>query len=173
MSLSPCVYNRKNVCWQSHYMNMATSGCDVYLLLYFMSVPTQCALMHPCKQCPACLSTNIVLTAGYATHVVEKYTTHISLKSTDPEHQMSIPISWEKVSYIRVQNCGHHWMIVWRLQKRSHRSKHVWSLSATTNMNMNIKYWMWEYLVVAKGLDTWSRNHKTRTFDGRWDIPLQ
>ena len=25
--------------------------------------------MHPSKQCPACLSTNIVLTAGYATHV--------------------------------------------------------------------------------------------------------
>ena len=24
---------------------------------------------HPSKQCPACLSTNIVLTAGYATHV--------------------------------------------------------------------------------------------------------
>ena len=24
---------------------------------------------HPSKQCPACLSTNILLTAGYATHV--------------------------------------------------------------------------------------------------------
>ena len=40
MSFSPCVYNRKNVCCQSHYMNMATSGCDVYLLLYFMPVLT-------------------------------------------------------------------------------------------------------------------------------------
>ena len=38
MSFSSCVYNRENVCCQLHYMNMATSCCDVYLLLYFMPV---------------------------------------------------------------------------------------------------------------------------------------
>ena len=40
MSFWSCVYNSKNVCCQSHYTNMATSGCDVYLLLYFMPVRT-------------------------------------------------------------------------------------------------------------------------------------
>ena len=33
ISFSSCVYNRKYVCCQSHYMNVATSGCHVYLLL--------------------------------------------------------------------------------------------------------------------------------------------
>ena len=107
--------------------------------------------------------------------ITEIYMNIILDRALTPEHQMSIPISREKVSYIRGQNCGQHWMIIWRFQKLSRRSKHVWSLSAlaTTSMNMNIKFWMWEYLAVAKGQDIWSRNHKTRTCDGRWDIPLQ
>ena len=73
MSFWSCIYNSKNVCCQSHYTNMATSGCDVYLLLYFMrcvrNVWWFMTHKHPSKQCPACLSTNIVLAAGYATHV--------------------------------------------------------------------------------------------------------
>ena len=36
---------------------------------------------------------------------------------------------------------------------------HVWSVSAwtATNMNLYIKYWIWDYLSVANCLDIWSR----------------
>ena len=69
----PCVYNRKNVCCQSHFWTWPP--VVVMLTLCFLS---RCLLRnvwwcvthkHPYKQWPSCLSTDIVLTAGYATHV--------------------------------------------------------------------------------------------------------
>ena len=47
---------------------------------------------------------------------------HNTRQSTDPR---TPNVNSEKVSYIRVQICGNHWMIVCRVQKLSRRSKDV------------------------------------------------
>ena len=75
MSFSPCVYNRKNVHYVAHGIIWTWPPVVVMFTCCFILYRCWCNVWwcvthrHPSKQCPAYLSTNIVLTAGYATHV--------------------------------------------------------------------------------------------------------
>ena len=60
---------------------------------------------HPSKQCPVCLSTNIVLTAGYATHVWNYIMSscrkiHNPYKFEEAFHLVSKGVSCERISRI-------------------------------------------------------------------------
>ena len=75
MSFSPCVYNRKNVHYVANGIIWTWPPVVVMFTCCFILYRCWCNVWwcvthrHPSKQCPAYLSTNIVLTAGYATHV--------------------------------------------------------------------------------------------------------
>ena len=75
MSFSPCLYNRKNVHYVVNCIIWTWPPVVVMFTCCFILYRCWCNVWwcvthrHPSKQCPAYLSTNIVLTAGYATHV--------------------------------------------------------------------------------------------------------
>ena len=101
---------------------------------------------------------------------------HNAIHSTDPRTPSVNVILWEKKFYIKVQNCGPHWMVVKRTQERSHCSKHVCRLIVltTTDINLYMKCWnTWAYLTVAIGLGISSDINKHQMHDDGRDISLQ